>query len=139
MSYLKVTGTLGLWNILVVRQTTWWLFAGRRGGWSSDIMVGYVKPAVREKLDTMIIHVGTNDLTKGVNTMRKVRKCVEVTRGLDTTLMVENTEHIEIRFSGIIERTYKDFGNKIKETNIRLENYCLGKSLIFVDNSSINK
>ena len=102
-------------------------------------MVGYVKPGVREKLDTMIIHVGTNDLTKGVNTMRKVRKCVEVTRGLDTTLMVENTEHIEIRFSGIIERTCKDFGNEIKETNIRLENYCLGKSLIFVDNSSINK
>lgn len=53
--------------------------------------------------------------------------------------MVENTEHIEIRFSGIIEKTYKDFGNEIKETNIKLEDSSLGKSLIFVDNSSINK
>ena len=81
----------------------------------------------------MIIHVVTNDLTKGVNTMRKVRKCVEVTGELYTTLTVDNTEHIQIRFSRIIERTNKDFGKEIKETNIKLENYCLGKSLIFVD------
>ena len=45
-------------------------------------MVDYMKPG------TLIIHLGTNDLTKGVNAMRKVRKCVEVIRDLDNT---ENT------------------------------------------------
>ena len=30
------------------------------------------------KPDALIIHVGTNDLIKGVNTIRKVRKGVEV-------------------------------------------------------------
>ena len=37
------------------------------------------------KPGTLIIHLGTNDLTKGVNAMRKVRKCVEVIRDLDNT------------------------------------------------------
>ena len=47
-------------------------------GCSSEDMVDYVKPAVRKKPDTLIIDVGTNDLTKGVNTTKKVRKCVEI-------------------------------------------------------------
>ena len=38
--------------------------------WSLEDMVDYVKPVVRKKPDTLVIHVGTNDLTKGVNTMK---------------------------------------------------------------------
>ena len=44
-----------------------------------------MKPVVRKKPGTLIIHLGTNDLTKSVNAMRKVRKCVEVIRDLDNT------------------------------------------------------
>ena len=92
-------------------------------GCSSEDMVDYVKPVARKKPDTLIIHVGTNDLTKGVNTMKKVRKCLKVIRELD------NTENIQIGFSSIIERTDKDFSNEIKEINIKeinikLKNYC---------------
>ena len=87
-------------------------------GCSSEDMVDYVKPVARKKPDTLIIHVGTNDLTKGVNTMKKVRKCLKVIRELD------NTENIQIGFSSIIERTDKDFSNEVKETNIKLKNYC---------------
>ena len=65
--------------------------------------------------------------------MKKVRKCVEVIQELD------NTESIQIGFSIIIQRTDKDFSNKIKETNITLKNYCLGKGFIFVDNDNINE
>ena len=54
----------------------------------------------------MQCHVGTNDLTKSVNTMKKVRKCMEVIRELD------NTENIQIEFSSIIQRFGKDFSNK---------------------------
>ena len=96
-------------------------------------MVDYVKPVARKKPDTLLIHVGTNDLTKGVNTMRKVRKSVEVIRELD------NTENMQIGFSSIIQRTDKDFSNEIKESNIKLKNYCLGKGFIFVDNDNINE
>ena len=102
-------------------------------GCSSEDMVDSVKPVARKKPDTLIIHVGTNDLTKGVNTMKKVRKCLKVIRELD------NTENIQIGFSSIIERTDKDFSNEVKETNIKLKNYCWGKGFIFVDNDNINE
>ena len=65
--------------------------------------------------------------------MKKVRKCEEVIRKID------NTENIQIGFSSIIQRADKDFGNEIKETNIKLKNYCSGKGFIFVDNDNINE
>ena len=34
-------------------------------GCSSEDILDYVKPIARKKPDTLIIHVGTNDLTKG--------------------------------------------------------------------------
>ena len=104
----------------------------KHSGCSSEDMVDYVKHVARKKPDTLIIHVGKNDLAKGVNTM-KVRKCVEVIRALD------NTENIQVGFSSIIQRTDKDFRNEIKETNIKLKNYCLDKGFIFVDSDNINE
>ena len=65
---------------------------------SSQDMVDYVKPIARQTPDRLIIHVGINDLTKSVNTMKKVRKCVEVIREID------NTENIQTGFSSIIQR-----------------------------------
>ena len=102
-------------------------------GCSLEDMVVYEKPIAGKKLDTLIIHVKANDLTKGINAMKKVRKCVEVIRVLD------NTENIQNKFSNIIQRTDKDFSNKIKETNVKLNHYCLGKGFIFVDNDNINE
>ena len=102
-------------------------------GCFSENMVDYVKPVARKKTDTLIMHVETNDFRKGVNTMKKVRKCVEVIWELD------NTENIQTGFSSITQRTDKDFRNEIKETNIKLKNYCLGKGFIFVDNDNINE
>ena len=65
--------------------------------------------------------------------MKKVRECVEVIRELYIT------ENIYIGFSNIIQRTDKDFSNEIKETNIKLKNYCLGKGFIFVNSDNINE
>ena len=92
-----------------------------------------MKPVVKKKPDTLTIHGETNDLTKVANTMKKVRECVEVIQELD------NTEKIQIGFSSIIQRTDKVFSNEIRETNIKLNNYCLGKGFIFVDNDNINE
>ena len=38
-------------------------------GSTTDIMVDYVRTVTRKKPDVIIMHVGTNDLNKGVNTM----------------------------------------------------------------------
>ena len=40
-------------------------------------MLDIVKPAARCKLDPIIIHVGTNGITRDKNTMRSIRKIVE--------------------------------------------------------------
>ena len=49
-------------------------------GCFSEDMVDYVKHVVKKKPDTLVIQVGMNDLMKGVNTVSKVRKFVEVIR-----------------------------------------------------------
>ena len=88
----------------------------KQPGCSSEDMVDYVKPVARKKPDALIIHVGTNDLTRGVSAIKKVRKCVEIIRELG------NTEKIQIRFSSIIQKKF-----------------CLGKGFIFVDNDKIDE
>ena len=72
-------------------------------GCSTEDMTDYIKPIARKKPDTILLHVGTNDLTKGINTMKNVRKCVEAIRELD------NSENIQIGFSSIVHRSDKDF------------------------------
>ena len=49
-------------------------------GCSTEDMTNYIKPIARKKQDTILLHVGTNDLTKGIDTMRNVWKCVEAIR-----------------------------------------------------------
>ena len=93
----------------------------------------YILSVTREKPDVIIMHVGTNDLTKGVNTMSEVRKIVSNIQEVD------NTRNIQFGFSSIVRRADKDYSKEIKDINTRLKSYCLGKDLIFVDNSNIDE
>ena len=52
-------------------------------GCSTEDMTDYIEPIARKRPDTILLHVETNDLTKGINTMKNVRKCVEAIRELD--------------------------------------------------------
>ena len=92
-------------------------------------MVDYVRTLTRKKPDFIIIHVSTNDLTEGVNTMSKLSAIKEV----------DSTRNIQLGFSSIIQRADKNYGKEIKDINTRLKSYCLGKGLIFVHNSNINE
>ena len=65
-------------------------------GCSTEDMTYYIKHIARKKPDTILLHVGTNDLAKGINTMKNVRKCVEAIGELD------NSENIQIGFSSIM-------------------------------------
>ena len=102
-------------------------------GSTTDDMVDYVRPVTRKKPDVIIMHVGTNDLTKGVNTMSKVRKIVSAIQEVDST------RNIQLGFSSIVQRADNDYSKEIKDINTRLTSYCLGKGLIFVDNSNIDE
>ena len=102
-------------------------------GCSTEDVIDYIKPIERKKPDTILLHVGTNDLTKGINTMKNIRKCVEAIRELD------NSENIQIGFSSIMHRSDKYFTKEISELNVKLKKYCLGRGFIYVDNDNINE
>ena len=96
-------------------------------------MVYYVRLVTRKKPDVIIMHVGRNDLTKGVSTMPKVRKIVSAIQKMDSI------RNIWLSFFSIVQRAYKDYSKEIKDVNTRIKSYCLGKGLIYVDNSNIDK
>ena len=96
-------------------------------------MTDYIKPIARKRPDTILLHAGTNDLTKGINTMKNVRKCVEAIRELD------NSENIQIGFSSIVQGSDKDFSKEISELNVKLKKYCLRRGFIYIDNDNINE
>ena len=79
------------------------------------------------------MHVGRNDLTKGVSTVPKVRKIVSAIQEMDSI------RNIRLSFSSIVQRAYKDYSKEMKDVNTRIKSYCLGKGLIYVDNSNIDK
>ena len=77
-------------------------------GSTTEDTVDYVRPVTQKKPDVIIIHVGTNDLTKGVNTMSKVRKIVSVIQEVDST------RNIQLGFSSIIQRAAKIIVKKLR-------------------------
>ena len=96
-------------------------------------MLDYIKPMARRKPDTLIIHTGTNDLTNGVNTMKKVRKLVKVVREID------ESEKIKIGFSSVIYRKDKDLEDERNEVNVTFKKYCESKEFAFIENNNISE
>ena len=90
-------------------------------GCSAEYMVDYIKPLVRKNPGTILLPVGTDDLTKGINTMKNIRKCVQAIHELD------NSKNIQIGFSSKMKRFDKDFPKEISELNVKLKKYCLGR------------
>ena len=103
------------------------------GSTTEDMLDHIIKPIARRKPDTLIIHTGTNDLTNGVNTMKKVRKLVKVVREID------ESEKIKIGFSSVIYRKDKDLEDERNEVNVKLKKYCEGKGFVFIENANIDE
>ena len=61
-------------------------------GSTTEDMLDYIKPIAQRKPDTLIIPTGTNDLTNGVNKMKKVRKLVKVVREIDESEKIKMNE-----------------------------------------------
>ena len=69
---------------------------------STENMTDYIKPIVRKKPDTILLHVGTNDLTKGINTMKNVRKCVEAIRKLDSSENIQTLIQVYCKVQSLV-------------------------------------
>ena len=100
-------------------------------GATTEDIIGYIKPTIRQKPDTVIIHSGTNDLTKDVNTMSRVQKVVAPVKEIDTE------GKIKLGFSEIVARGDINKDEDIVITNNSLEKYCKGNKFFFINNSNI--
>ena len=94
-------------------------------GATTDDIIDYIKPTVCEKPDIVIVHSGTNDLTKDVNTMNRVRKVVVAVKKIETKVK------IKLGFSGIVARGDINKEEDIVSTNNRLEKYYKGNEFFF--------
>ena len=96
-------------------------------GATTNDFIDYVRPTVRKKPNLVIIHTETNDIQNNVNTVQKRRKVISSIKECNTG------DNINIALSNIIHRSDHDFGDKISETNRKLENLCN----LFVANAPI--
>ena len=99
---------------------------------TTDDIIDYIKPTIRQKPGVVIVHSATNDLTKDVNTMNRVTKVVAAVKENDTE------GKIKFGFSGIVARGDVNKEEDIGNTNNRLEKYCKGNEFFFIDNSNID-
>ena len=86
---------------------------------TTEDMLDYIKPIARRKPDSLIIHIGTNDVTNGV------------------IWKLTNLE--KLKFSSVIYCKDKDLEDERNEVNVKLKKYCEGKGFAFIENDSISE
>ena len=84
---------------------------------TSENILAEVEDTLKTHLDALIVHAGTNDLTKNINTLRSVKKlCEKAERiSLDTKITFSNIFYWKDRRNTDKQRT---------DTNARLNNFC---------------
>ena len=100
-------------------------------GATTDDFIEYIRPTTCKKPDMIIIHTGTNDIQNKVNTLQKVRN-------VTTTIKEIDVNEIQIAFSSVIHCNDQDFVEEIKEINRKLDNFCKGKGIKFINNTNID-
>ena len=99
------------------------------GAKTADIC-DYIKPELRHKPDVIIIHCGTNDIENEINTVKKIKKQVKEIGEYDK----QNPPKVVI--SSLIKRYDKDFNDDIANINEKLQRFCNGKGLSFIDSNN---
>ena len=89
-------------------------------------MLDIVKP--RSKGEAIIIHTGTNDITRDIYTMKFIRKIVKSIR--------DYSKNIQVSLSGIINGEDGNNNDKISEINTGMASYSEGQGLIFKNNNT---
>ena len=97
-------------------------------GASTHNWMYYMKPAMRKKLNILVIHTGTNDIQQEINTMKMVKKLVKAIKGVNS----KKQTVLQIIFFGLVQREDHEFSDQIKEINSKLKRYCEPKGYRFV-------
>lgn len=83
---------------------------------------------LKNKTEDMLIHVGTNNITNGLNLLNSVNKISNI------------SPRTTVVFSSIIVRKdKKNVEKSLMDTNNRPKNYCRQKEISYVENSNIEE
>ena len=101
------------------------------GATSSDI-VEKLDEILEHQPKSLVVHVGTNDLTNDVNLLNNVKKIVNKTKKKSPTTVIS--------FSNIIIRKdRRNIKKKRSDTNARLKNYCSQKNIDLINNDNLKE
>ena len=99
---------------------------------TSEKIIQNVDDVVKNKPGDIVIHVGTNDITNGINLLNIVKKIVKQVFGI--------SPRTTVAFSSIIVRKdNKNVEKSLADTNTRLKKYCQQKGIVFIENSNIKE
>ena len=99
-------------------------------GGTSEKILKKLDDIIKEQLDDLIVHAGTNDLTNNVNLLTNVKKIFnKVSKEFPSTF---------IAFSSITNRNDKtNIQKTLTDTNARLKDFCMQNGISFINNSGI--
>ena len=89
-----------------------------------------VDTLVTEKPDCINEHAGTNDITKGINSLNSVKKIVKKAKQTSPNTKV-------VLFSLLTRKDKKELDKKAQGVNSRLKNYCMQTNLDYLENNNI--
>ena len=80
-------------------------------------MVDIVKPLARRNPDKMVVHIGSNDLTAGINTIDNLEKIYNEIKNINTNCEVIISECT-------IRKDRKGMEKKISDLNTNIRKFC---------------
>ena len=100
-------------------------------GATSEDLMDHIKPATRRKPDIVVLHIGTNDLTDGINTQENLQEVVDI-------LQLESNE-TKIALSSVVTRSDKsNMRLKVSTLNTSLKAFCAKNHIDLIDNSNVD-
>ena len=101
-------------------------------GATSTNIVEKIDHILEDHPKSLVVHVGTNDLTNDVNLLNNVKKIVNKTK--------KKSPNPVISFSNIIVRKHRrNLEKKRSDTNARLKNYCSQKNVDLINNDNLKE
>ena len=100
------------------------------GATNEDILTK-IDDVLEEKTASLIVYVGTNDLTNEINLLSNAKKIVNK--------IFKKSPNTMVTFSNIIRKDKRNLEKVQADTNSRLKNFCRQKNIYLIPNDNIKE